>query len=114
VLEGILHRAERAVAVFRREEAAAGLEQLSKELDWKMSGPALLWARGCTWEDLAKHTTVSDGDLVRTFRQAIQVMRNVRNALHHVGAKDLEERLNRAIASINRDVVDAKRQLELG
>jgi superfamily II RNA helicase len=114
ILEGIHHRAERAVATFRRAEAEAGLEQLSKELDWKMSGPALLWARGCTWEELARHTTVSDGDLVRTFRQAIQVMRNVRNALHHLGAKDLEERLNRAIASINRDVVDAKRQLELG
>ena len=79
-----------------------------------MSGPALLWARGCTWEDLAEHTTVSDGDLVRTFRQAIQVLRNVRNALHHVGGGDLEERINRAIASINREAVDAKRQLELG
>jgi superfamily II RNA helicase len=114
VIEGIRQRAEHAVAVFRRQEADAGLEQLSKELDWKMSGPALLWSRGCTWEELAEHTTVSDGDLVRTFRQAIQVMRNVRNALHHIGAKDLEEKLNRAIASINRDVVDAKRQLELG
>jgi superfamily II RNA helicase len=114
MLEGIRRRAERAVANFRREEADRGLEQLSKELDWKMSGPALLWSRGATWEELAEKTTVSDGDLVRTFRQAIQVMRNVRNALHHVGAKDLEERLSRAIASINRDVVDAKRQLELG
>ncbi len=114
MLDGIRRRAERAVARFRKEEADHGLEQLSKELDWKMSGPALQWSRGCTWEELIERTTVSDGDLVRTFRQAIQVMRNVRNALHHVGAKDLEERLNRAIASINRDVVDAKRQLELG
>jgi superfamily II RNA helicase len=114
LIEGIRGRAEHAVAVFRRQEAESGLDELSKELDWKMSGPALLWARGCTWEDLADHTTVSDGDLVRTFRQAIQVMRNVRNALHHLAAGDLEERLNRAIASINRDVVDAKRQLELG
>ncbi len=114
ILDEIRRPAEHAVATFRKQEADSGLDQLSKELDWKMSGPALLWARGCTWEELAEHTTVSDGDLVRTFRQAIQVMRNVRNALHHIGAKDLEEKLNRAIASINRDVVDAKRQLELG
>jgi superfamily II RNA helicase len=114
VLEAIRTRAEHRVNLFRRSEAEAGLEVLSKELDWKMSGPALLWARGCTWEELADHTTVSDGDLVRTFRQAIQVLRNVRNALHLVGAGDLEERLNRAIASVNREAVDAKRQLELG
>jgi superfamily II RNA helicase len=114
VLEGLRHRAEHRVALFRRKEHEAGLEELSKEMDWKMSGPALLWARGCAWEDLAAHTTVSDGDLVRTFRQAIQVMRNVRNALHHLQAGDLEERLNRAVASVNRDAVDARRQLELG
>jgi superfamily II RNA helicase len=114
LLEGIRRRSDRAVEVLRREEAHRGLDPMSKELDWAMSGPALRWARGCTWEELVGATTVSDGDLVRTFRQAIQVMRNVRNALHHMGAGDLEERLNRAIASINRDVVDAKRQLELG
>jgi len=113
-LEPIRLRAEQRVNRFRREEFDAGLEDLSKELDWKMSGPALLWAGGCSWEDLAEHTTVSDGDLVRTFRQAIQVMRNVRNALPLVRAQDLEDRFNRAIASINRDFVDAKRQLELG
>jgi superfamily II RNA helicase len=114
VLESIRRRAEHRVALLRRKEAEAGLEDLSKDLDWNMSSPARLWSEGCTWEDLVKRTTVSDGDLVRTFRQAIQVMRNVRNALHHVGARDLEDRLTRAIASINRDVVDAKRQLELG
>ena len=114
VLDSIRLRAEQQVNRFRRKEFEAGIEDLSKELDWKMSGPALLWAGGGTWADLAEHTTVSDGDLVRTFRQAIQVMRNVRNALPLVGAADLEDRFNRAIASINRDFVDAKRQLELG
>ena len=113
-LEGFRTRAEHRVTLLRRKEAEAGLDEFSKELDWNVSGPALKWAEGCAWEDLAEYTTASDGDLVRTFRQAIQVMRNVRNALHHMGAGDLEERLNRAIASVNRDVVDAKRQLELG
>jgi superfamily II RNA helicase len=113
-LEPVRQRAEHCLNRFRRAEHEAGLEDLSKEPDWKMSGPAMLWAGGCTWEDLAEHTTVSDGDLVRTFRQAIQVLRNVRNALHFVGARDLEERFSKAVHSINRDFVDAKRQLELG
>ncbi len=114
VLEPVRHRVDHCVNRFRRVEFEAGLEELSKEPDWLLSGPALLWAGGCTWEELAEHTTVSDGDLVRNFRQAIQVLRNVRNALHLVGARDLEERFSRAVASLNRDAVDARRQLELG
>jgi superfamily II RNA helicase len=113
-LEGFRSRAEHRVTLLRRKEAETGLDEFSKELDWNVSGPALQWAQGCKWEDLAEYTTASDGDLVRTFRQAIQVMRNVRNALHHVGAKELEEKFSKAIASVNRDYVDAKRQLELG
>jgi superfamily II RNA helicase len=114
LLESIRRQADHAVNLFRRREFSHGLEEPSKELDWKMSGPALIWARGCEWEDLAEHTTVSDGDLVRCLRMAIQVMRHVRHALHHMNAGELDERLGKAIHSINRDVVDAKRQLELG
>jgi superfamily II RNA helicase len=79
-----------------------------------MSGPALRFARGCRWEELVDATTISDGDLVRCFRQAIQVLRNVRDALTHVGAGDLEPRFSEAIHLVNRDCVDARRQLELG
>ena len=114
VIDGVKSHAEQCIGRFRRREAQAGLEVLSKEPDWGMSGPALLWARGCTWEDLIKSTTMSEGDLVRTFRQAIQVLRNVMHALHHVGATDLEEPIRKAVASLNREAVDAKRQLELG
>jgi len=114
VIEGVRGHADQCIGRFRRRETQAGLEVLSKEPDWSMSGPAHLWARGCAWEELAGSTTVSDGDLVRTFRQAIQVLRNVMHALHHVGAQDLEEPIRKAVASINREAVDAKRQLELG
>jgi superfamily II RNA helicase len=114
VLVEIRRDAEGALARFRRKEQEERLEDLSKELDWGMSGPAMAWAEGTTWDDLDDRTTVSDGDLVRCFRQAIQVMRNVRNALHIIGAPELEERFSEAVRSINREAVDAKRQLELG
>ncbi len=114
VFEEVRAPAEHRLALFRRREHEAGLQDLSKELDWKMSGPAGLWADGCDWEGLRERTTVSDGDLVRTFRQAIQVLRNVREALPLMGAADLAPRFTEAIQRINRDAVDAKRQLELG
>ncbi len=51
------------------------------------------------------------GDVVRTLRMAIQMMRQVRIA---AGKGQLAARLDEAVVAINRDVVDAKRQFELG
>ena len=52
------------------------------------------------------------GDVVRTMRMAVQMMRQLRHAL----GRDfpLADRLSEAEVSLNRDVVDAKRQFELG
>jgi hypothetical protein len=40
------------------------------------------------------------------------VLRNVRHAL--IGEPDLKRKFDRAVEMLNRDEVDAKRQLELG
>jgi ATP-dependent RNA helicase HelY len=80
--------------------------------DWGI-GPAVdAWSRGCSVEEL-EHLARSDaGDVVRTLRMAIQMMRQLRVV---VGKGEvLGARLEEAIVAINRDVVDAKRQFELG
>ena len=52
------------------------------------------------------------GDVVRTMRMAIQMLRQLRSALS--GDYPVIDRLSEALVCINRDVVDAKRQFELG
>ncbi len=58
------------------------------------------------------YTTAIGGDIVRALRMAIQMLRQAQHALD----KDypLHHKLEVARIAINRDVVDAKRQLELG
>ena len=70
------------------------------------------WAKGCTWGELEAHTGASDGDMVRFFRLALQLLKNTMYAL----PKDdpLRDKLRGAAHRINRDVVDAERQLRLG
>lgn len=70
------------------------------------------WSRGCTIEDLERLSHSDAGDVVRTLRMAIQMMRQVRIAAGSRSA--LATRLDEAIVSINREEVDAKRQFELG
>lgn len=112
VLEEVKHLSERKIREFRRIEYDAGLMDLVKEPDFRMASPTYVWAQGGTLDEVREVTSVSDGDVVRNFRMAIQLMRQVRSQL--AAEPELQEKLMAAIEMLNRDEVDAKRQLELG
>ncbi len=103
-----LHQVE---AIIRAEDAA-DVEDRTKLPDFKLAGAVDAWARGCEWGDLESHTGASDGDLVRFFRLALQLLRNV----HYALPKDdpVRPKLRGAADRMNRGVVDAERQLRLG
>ena len=98
-------------AVLRAEDAM-DVEDRLKPLDFKLAGAVDAWARGCAWGELEAYTAASDGDLVRFFRLALQLLRNT---LYSLPKEDpLRARLRGAAERLNRDVVDAERQLRLG
>jgi superfamily II RNA helicase len=80
--------------------------------DWGLSEAVVAWCDGCDFEELEELTDVSPGDLCRSFRMALQLMRQVRRAIDPEW--DLSDRLADAMAALDRDEVDARRQLELG
>jgi superfamily II RNA helicase len=97
---------------WRREEKRQGLRELTKRPQFALNTVALAWARGADFEDLKRLTSASEGDLVRTFRMSLQLMRQLRRVLP---ADDpLRAKLADAAERMDRDVVDARRQLELG
>jgi superfamily II RNA helicase len=79
---------------------------------WGLTGAVLDWADGHPFDELEPASQVSPGDLCRTLRMAVQLMRQVRRAIDP--AWDLAARLDDAVEAIARDEVDARRQLELG
>jgi superfamily II RNA helicase len=95
-----------------RAEERAELEDRTKSLEFKLAGAVDAWAKGCTWSDLEAHTGASDGDMVRYFRLALQLLKNTMYAIPR--EDPLREKLRGAAHRINRDVVDAERQLRLG
>ncbi len=70
------------------------------------------WSTGVEFAELFSHTNLAPGDLVRTFRMTIQLLRQLRKALSP--EYPLYDKLGEAIRAMNRDVVDARHQLELG
>ena len=63
-------------------------------------------------EELEELIEGTVGDLCRTFRMTIQLIRQVRRTIDRDW--DLHDRLGEALEGLNRDEVDARRQLELG
>ena len=61
---------------------------------------------------LKRRRRATAGDMCRTFRMSVQLMRQVRRAIDR--DFDLYDRLGEAMEGLNRDEVDARRQLELG
>jgi superfamily II RNA helicase len=67
---------------------------------------------GAEFEELAQGTDTTPSDIVRHFRMAVQLMRQVRRAIDP--SWNLCETLTATMENMNRDIVDARRQLELG
>ena len=97
---------------WRRAERRAELAELLKRPDFGLNAVVLAWAKGAAFEDLRRFTSVSEGDLVRTLRMSLQLMRQLRRVLQP--DDPLAPKLVEAAGLMDRDVVDARRQLELG
>jgi superfamily II RNA helicase len=111
VLKKIFVKANEEIERIRNCEARWNVEQLTPVLDDKLSAAMLAWSQGCDFEKLHQYTDISDGDIVRAFRSAIDQLRQMRRALEEHEA--LRDKISRCIDKINRDVVDAERQLRV-
>ncbi len=103
---------EERIEAFRREEKRVGIGDPVRPADLGIAGVAEAWAEGEDFAVLESMCNLAAGDLVRVFRMTIQLLRQT---FHAVPRGDpVQETLQEAILRIDRDVVDAKRQLELG
>jgi superfamily II RNA helicase len=100
------------LAKFRDAEKRLGIVDPIRLPDFSIAGVVEAWAEGEDFAVLEGLSTLAPGDLVRILRQSIQMMRQT---LHAIPRGDpVQETLAQAIERVDRDVVDAKRQLELG
>lgn len=84
------------------------VKETIKPMDYKFSYAMFLFSKGSPFSSLFRIINADDGDLIRTFRLTIQLVRNVCNS--NIDDK-LRNRLKNCEQKINRDVVDAQAQL---
>jgi len=111
LLGDVFYKADKCIDQLHRREQAFGIKGLQvRSLDASLSSAVYSWSKEkCDFEELAKHTDASEGDLVRVFRMTIDLLRQTQRAV--AGHDMLREKLELSIKKMNRGVVDAERQL---
>jgi superfamily II RNA helicase len=101
------------IAAWRAAEWEAGLVDLTKEPHFGLSAVLEAWWDGDPLAKVRELTTASEGDIVRCLRLVLQFARQIKKALgdHEVGVR---RKLENVMQAVNRDEVDARKQLEAG
>jgi len=112
IFGGVRRHVDQIMAGLRRHETSRGIPTPLKQPDWGLSETVMAWIGGATFEELEETTHAPLGDICRNFRMAVQLVRQVRRAID--SSWDLADRLDEVLLAMNRDEVDAHRQLTLG
>ncbi|KMQ51870.1 putative helicase [Chitinispirillum alkaliphilum] len=102
--------AEKVVSKLRMKEIRHNISNPIREMDFSLAAPVYAWTRGCDLKALGGFG-VPEGDLVRVLRMTIQLLRTLRDRIQD---PEISEKMHQALVMINRDVVDAQAQLEIG
>jgi superfamily II RNA helicase len=96
----------------KNKEQRYKIYPFSKIPYFHLSGTMEAWLRGTNFDKTLQFTDTDEGEIVRYFRMSIQVLREINEA--KVASHVLKEKIKETIGVINRDVVDAEKQLREG
>jgi superfamily II RNA helicase len=108
----IRHICEEIYLDIKRKEQRYRIYPFSKLPHFHLSAGIEGWLRGTNFDKTLQFTDTDEGEVVRYFRMAIQILREISEA--KVSSHILREKIRETIRVINRDVVDAEKQLREG
>jgi superfamily II RNA helicase len=85
---------------------------LSKIPAFHLSNAIEAWLRGTDFHKIIQLTDVDEGEVVRYFRMAVQILREINKS--RAASATLKEKLKETCRVINRDIIDAEKQLREG
>ena len=96
----------------RKKEIRYKIYPFSKAPHFHLAKTIEMWMRQEKFSKILQFTDTDEGEVVRYFRMAIQILREMEDS--PVSSYILKDRIKNTIRLINRDVVDAEKQLREG
>jgi len=96
----------------KHKEERCKIYPFTKMPYFHLSSGVEAWLRGTNFYRTLQFTDTDEGEVVRYFRMAIQILREINST--NVCSPVLNDRIKETIRVINRDVVDAEKQLREG
>ncbi len=96
----------------KHKEQRYRIYPFSKLPYFHLSSAMEAWLRGTNFDKTLRFSDTDEGEVVRYFRMSVQILRelNCANVCSHI----LKEKIKETIRVINRDIVDAEKQLREG
>ena len=95
----------------RHKESRHGIYPFSRPAHFSLSRAMECWMSGMEFSKMLGFADADEGELIRYFRMAIQVLREMRDAqVSYL----LKAKVNKTIQMINRGIVDAEKELREG
>jgi superfamily II RNA helicase len=108
----IKRRVEDIYDGIKRKEEKFRIYPFSKLPYFHMSTAMEAWLRGTSFDKVLRFCDTDEGEVVRYFRMSVQILREISEA--KVASYLLKDKIKETIRVINRDVVDAEKQLREG
>ncbi|MFA5114534.1 MAG: DEAD/DEAH box helicase [Candidatus Omnitrophota bacterium] len=96
----------------KEKERKYRIYPISKRPYFHLSACMEAWLRGTRFDKVLQYTDTDEGEIIRYFRMSVQVLREIYDA--QVASYLLKERIKETVRVINRDIVDAEKQLREG
>ncbi len=108
-LTGIEKKALSYARRINQKEQAQKVYPLTKPPYFHLGAALEAWMGGCLFSELGRHTEADEGEIIRYFRMVIQLLRQLKQAPQVTPR--LRQTAQGAIQKMNRDLVDAEKQL---
>jgi len=96
----------------KNKELKVRIYPISKKPCFHLSSTIEAWLRGSRFDKILQYTDTDEGEVVRYFRMGVQILREINKG--KAASQILKERLRETIRVLNRDIIDAEKQLRAG
>jgi len=109
---GIKRVCEEVYDRIKHKEQHYRIYPFSKIPYFHLSSTMEAWLRGTSFDKILRFTDTDEGEVVRYFRMSVQILREIKDA--SVASPILKDKIKETNRIINRDIVDAEKQLREG